>query len=132
MGIPFIPYPGGLPAPTPGPTSIFTSGILDFSSDVQPAITPQVDTCECGVPRSQWPAITRVYKFSLVWTFASHAEAEGIMTEFETIGTGDFDDEYPGDEWTYRCRWMNAPDIHPIEYTGLWMIKAELIGVRIT
>lgn len=131
MGVPFTQYPGGFAAVVPGPNSIFIDGILDFSSSAQPATVPKVDLCDCGKPKTQWPSITRVYKFSLTWTYTSRTLAESIITEFETLGLDGFDYDYPGDEFVYRCFWVNSPNIHPVEYTELWIVTVELIGVRL-
>lgn len=131
MAVPFLPFPGSLPIPELGPNSIFVGGILDFSSTCEPATKPDISICECGRPKTLWPSMTRVYRFSLVWVYATRAMAESIISEFETLGLNGFEYDYPGDEFVYTCYWVNSPEIHPVDYTDLWNVKAELIGVRL-
>jgi len=131
MGTPFVPYPGNLPAPVPGPGTIFTDGILDFPGDIKPILPGKVDVSETGLPRVHWPSILRLFNFTLTWTYTSRTLAESIITEFQSIGIGPFDYVYPGDGHTYRCYWVNEPNIHPVEYVDLWIVRAELIGIRV-
>lgn len=131
MSVPFVIYPTGLPAPSPGPGSIFTDGILDFSSDITPITEPKISQCDCGKPKASWPSLTRLFKLSLNWIYTSRELAESIIAEFETLGLSGFDYAFPGDEHLYRCFWVNIPEIYPVEYTELWNVKAELISVRV-
>lgn len=131
MALSYTQYPGAASAPVPGPGSIFTDGILDFSSSGEPAAPPKVDLCDSGVPRTSWPSMNQVYKFSLVWMYTDQQMAENILTEFGTLGLSGFDYNYPGDAFSYRCFWINSPEVHPVDYTALWFVKADLIGVRL-
>lgn len=131
MAVPFTQYPGGLPAPSPGPGSIFVNGILDFPGDITPVSSPTIATCENGAPRAQWPSITKVYRIALSWSYTSRELAESILSEFASVGTGYFDYVYPGDSHTYRCYWENSPTTNPVTYTELWMVTGSLLAVRI-
>ena len=131
MGIPFLPYPAGVSVPVPGPGSIFLDGILDIPGVMVPAQEAGVELQEDGKPRVRWPSITSVYKFSFAWTYTSRTLAEGIISEFSSLGLNGFDYVYPADKRTYRCFWVDSPDIHPIDYTESWVVKAELLGIRI-
>lgn len=131
MGTPFTQYPGGVPAPVPGPGTIFTDGILDFPGELKPLLPSDIEYSETGKPRVHWPSILRIFGLRLVWTYTSRALAESILTEFGTLGIGPFDYVYPGDGHTYRCFWQNEPEVTPVEYVDLWIVKADLVGIRL-
>lgn len=132
MGVPFTQYPGGLPAPSPGPASIFVAGILDFPGDITPVSNPRIDLCDNGAPKASWPSITKVYRIALSWSYTSRELAESVLSEFASTGSNPFDYTYPGDGHTYRCYWENAPTTHPVTFTAIWMVTGSLLAVRIS
>ena len=131
MSVPFTQYPGGLGTPSLGPSSIFSAGVLDFPSAPVPVTAPTVVMRETGKPLALWPTITKLYRFSMTWSYTSRELAENVLNEFDTVGTDPFEYTYPGDGYTYRCYWENAPTAHPVTHTAIWTVTGSLLAVRV-